>query len=979
MGIWKNLKIGKKLDVLTAVAVLGLLIFAALAFHTISQIQVGSDFFAQKRMSNSVAADFENPPQSLQKVYSLAVEAEDAPTQAERESFIAQIRSARKDYEGGHQHYVETLPPGPLHDLVAGPSNTSTEAWYDAAEQEFFPALAAGDRARATAARTGPMEAAYRIDAAAVDEITRLTNAWDTENDRQATVLVASKTHMMEVAAGVILLALIALGAWIGRGISRPLGQLATAAHHISLGDVSVQVEYRCGDEVGSLADSFRELLEYIRGVSNGLEKVALGDLSAVIEARSNRDMLAKSYARTVAAVNALTRDMNTLSDAAVQGTLSARVDAGQHEGEYRKVAEGVNRTLNAVIGPLNVAADYMLRISNGNIPAKITETYNGEFDTLKTSVNTCIDAVNALVEDAAMLACAAAEGRLDVRADAARHHGDFRRTIEGVNQTLNAVIGPLNVATDYMQRISNGNIPAKITETYLGDFDTLKGSLNTCIDAVNALVEDAAMLASAALEGKLDVRADAARHHGDFRKTIEGVNRTMNAVIGPLHVAADYVDRIGKGDIPPRITESYRGDFETLKHSLNACIDGLGGLEEVNGVLQRMAVNDCTVDVTGVYQGIFAEVARATNQAQERSRHIAVLVQMIGAGDYQEELQSMKAIRRRSENDALVPAFVQTMSSIDALVRDADMLAEAAAKGLMNTRADASRHQGDYRRVIEGMNRTLEAIVAPLKATSESASTLASSSEELTAVSQGMASTAEETATQANVVSAASEQVSRNIASVATASEQMQSTIREISKSANDSARVASTAVEMAQSTNDTMRKLGDSSQEIGNVIKVITSIAQQTNLLALNATIEAARAGEAGKGFAVVANEVKELAKQTAKATEEISEKIEASQQVTMGAVTAIEEIGAIINQISDISNSIASAVEEQTVTTNEIGRSVADAAQGISDIAKNIGGVATSARNTTQGANDTKSASLALSEMAARLHSAVSEFKF
>jgi methyl-accepting chemotaxis protein len=654
-------------------------------------------------------------------------------------------------------------------------------------------------------------------------------------------------------------------------------------------------------------------------------------------------------------------------------------VDAGQHEGEYRKVAEGVNRTLNAVIGPLNVAADYMLRISNGNIPAKITETYNGEFDTLKTSVNTCIDAVNALVEDAAMLACAAAEGRLDVRADAARHHGDFRRTIEGVNQTLNAVIGPLNVATDYMQRISNGNIPAKITETYLGDFDTLKGSLNTCIDAVNALVEDAAMLASAALEGKLDVRADAARHHGDFRKTIEGVNRTMNAVIGPLHVAADYVDRIGKGDIPPRITESYRGDFETLKHSLNACIDGLGGLEEVNGVLQRMAVNDCTVDVTGVYQGIFAEVARATNQAQERSRHIAVLVQMIGAGDYQEELQSMKAIRRRSENDALVPAFVQTMSSIDALVRDADMLAEAAAKGLMNTRADASRHQGDYRRVIEGMNRTLEAIVAPLKATSESASTLASSSEELTAVSQGMASTAEETATQANVVSAASEQVSRNIASVATASEQMQSTIREISKSANDSARVASTAVEMAQSTNDTMRKLGDSSQEIGNVIKVITSIAQQTNLLALNATIEAARAGEAGKGFAVVANEVKELAKQTAKATEEISEKIEASQQVTMGAVTAIEEIGAIINQISDISNSIASAVEEQTVTTNEIGRSVADAAQGISDIAKNIGGVATSARNTTQGANDTKSASLALSEMAARLHSAVSEFKF
>jgi methyl-accepting chemotaxis protein len=206
-----------------------------------------------------------------------------------------------------------------------------------------------------------------------------------------------------------------------------------------------------------------------------------------------------------------------------------------------------------------------------------------------------------------------------------------------------------------------------------------------------------------------------------------------------------------------------------------------------------------------------------------------------------------------------------------------------------------------------------------------------------------------------------------------------MQASIREISKNANDSARVAKNAVNVAFTTNETMKKLGESSQEIGNVIKVITSIAQQTNLLALNATIEAARAGEAGKGFAVVANEVKELAKQTAKATEDIGQKIEAIQGVTQGAVSAIEEISAIINQINDISNSIASAVEEQTVTTNEIGRSVSEAAQGVNDIAKNIGGVATAARNTTQGANDTKTASLELSEMAARLQSAVARFTF
>jgi methyl-accepting chemotaxis protein len=438
-------------------------------------------------------------------------------------------------------------------------------------------------------------------------------------------------------------------------------------------------------------------------------------------------------------------------------------------------------------------------------------------------------------------------------------------------------------------------------------------------------------------------------------------------------------VDRIGKGDIPAKITATYNGDFNTLTNNLNACIDGLAGLVEANKVLQRMAVNDYTVKVEGAYHGVFAEVAKATNEAEDRVRHATTVVEMVGAGDFHNEMVSLQKIGRRSENDMLMPALIRTMSSIEALVSDADMLAKAAANGQMGVRADASKHQGDYRKVIDGVNQTLEAMVAPLKATSESASTLASSSEELTAVSQVMASTAEETSVQANVVSAASEQVSKNVSSVATATEEMQASIREISKNANDSARVAKNAVGMAQSTNETMRKLGDSSQEIGNVIKVITSIAQQTNLLALNATIEAARAGEAGKGFAVVANEVKELAKQTAKATEEISQKIEGTQGATKGAVTAIEEISTIINQINDISNSIASAVEEQTVTTNEIGRNVAEAAQGVNDIAKNIGGVASAAKETTQGANNTRTAAAQLSQMAVELQTTMAKFTF
>ena len=191
----------------------------------------------------------------------------------------------------------------------------------------------------------------------------------------------------------------------------------------------------------------------------------------------------------------------------------------------------------------------------------------------------------------------------------------------------------------------------------------------------------------------------------------------------------------------------------------------------------------------------------------------------------------------------------------------------------------------------------------------------------------------------QASTVSAATEQVSRNLQTVATGAEEMSSTIKEIAKNAGEAAKIASEAVRSAQTTNAIVSKLGESSIEIGQVIKVITSIAQQTNLLALNATIEAARAGEAGKGFAVVANEVKELAKQTAKATEDISRKITAIQEDTKGAVEAIGSIDGIIHQINDISNTIATAVEEQSATTNEMSRNVTEAARGSESTSRRI----------------------------------------
>ena len=274
-------------------------------------------------------------------------------------------------------------------------------------------------------------------------------------------------------------------------------------------------------------------------------------------------------------------------------------------------------------------------------------------------------------------------------------------------------------------------------------------------------------------------------------------------------------------------------------------------------------------------------------------------------------------------------------------------------------------------------LNNSLDKLRGLIEGIGSSSQSLTTSSEELSSTSQNMIANAEETSAQAGVVSNATQQISQNLQTVATGAEEMGASIKEIAKNASEAAKVATSAVQVAQSTNATVSKLGESSAEIGQVIKVITSIAQQTNLLALNATIEAARAGEAGKGFAVVANEVKELAKATAKATEDISRRIEAIQSDTKASVDAIGTIGTVIKQINDISNTIATAVEEQNATTNEMVRNVSDAAHGSGEITSNIGGVAQAAESTSRGAADTQKAAQRLVEMSAHLRGLVDQF--
>ena len=410
------------------------------------------------------------------------------------------------------------------------------------------------------------------------------------------------------------------------------------------------------------------------------------------------------------------------LSKAAVEGKLATRGDPEKINFEFREIVTGVNETLDAVIGPLNVSAEYVDRISKGDIPARITDNYNGDFNEIKTNLNQCIDAVNLLVSDAGVLAKAAVEGKLATRADATRHQGDFRKIVEGVNNTLDSVIGPLNVSAEYVDRISKGDIPAKITDNYNGDFNEIKTNLNQCIDAVNLLVSDAGLLVKAAVEGKLSTRADASKHQGDYKKIVEGVNDTLDAVIGPLNVAAEYVDRISKGDIPAKITDNYDGDFNEIKTNLNNCIDIMESLLiEANKVVVAAADGELDQRANAeLFVGGWKKLVVGINETITN-----IVNPLMVTADYVDKVS--KGVIPPQITDTYKGQYNIIKTNLNSVVKmmsellaETDKIITAAADGQLDQRANAELFQGGWKQLVSGVNDTITNIVNPLMVTAD-------------------------------------------------------------------------------------------------------------------------------------------------------------------------------------------------------------------------------------------------------------------
>ena len=735
--------------------------------------------------------------------------------------------------------------------------------------------------------------------------------------------------------------------------------------------------------------------LETVTGLAN---KIALGDLSAPIELKAGDTGSATAAMKNmVLTLQHLQKELVRLTVASKDGQLSERGKPEQFNGVYADIIGGVNQMLDAILLPIGEGNRILAQISGGKIDELIAQTYQGDHEKMKVAVNNVATTIQGLQKELQRLTHASREGQLSERGKPEQFKGAYADIVGGVNQMLDAILLPIGEGNRILAQISGGKIDELIAQTYQGDHEKMKVAVNNVATTIQGLQKELQRLTQASRDGQLSERGKPEQFKGAYADIVGGVNQMLDAILLPIGEGNRILAQISGGKIDELIAQTYQGDHEKMKVAVNNVAITVQGLQHE---LQRLtlASQDGRLSERGKteqFNGAYADIIGGVNQMLdaillpigEGNRILSLIcggdlrqrVEIPCKGDHDKMKQAVNGVHswlsdliafvnkiangdmsaemaKASKDDQIHEWLMLLKSNIQALVTDANRLSAAAVEGRLQVRADADKHQGDFRKIVEGFNNTLDGVIVPLN---EAIEVLALVEEgDLTRSVNGdykgqladfkdtvnntilkLSKTIAEVIGAADQLGNASEQISATSQSLSQASSEQAASVEETSASIEQMAasinqnsenakvtdgmavKTSKEAVAGGESVKQTVQAMRDIAKRIG----IIDDIAYQTNMLALNAAIEAARAGDHGKGFAVVAAEVRKLAERSQIAAKEIGELAESSVNTAESAGSLLDAIVPSIAKTSELVQEIAAASLEQSSGVSQVNKAM------------------------------------------------------